>query len=104
MELEPQGEFPGYVLKAYTEEAHARAFLEAGTFRIGALKAYKTIEDSKRQDTTEGEAHVRFADIVTRIHIFPNSDKTSTSECRYKRGDCQGISQSCFRKFYAEQQ
>ncbi len=74
------GEFPKFVFKAFDKQAYARAFVHSGTFRIGALARYKTIEDANRQDSTEGEAHFRFHDTVTRIHFFPGSEQTYTSE------------------------
>lgn len=71
---------PSFLYKAYTDERHARAFVDAGKVRLGALRQYQGIEDAKRRDSTEGEAHVRFRDIVTRIHFVPNSSETYTSE------------------------
>lgn len=78
--LVPEESFPTFVYKAYSNEAYARAFVEEGRVRLGALRQYKLTEDQNRRDTTEGEAHVRFPDGVTQVHFARDSSETFVSE------------------------
>jgi hypothetical protein len=71
---------PDFLYKAYADEKYAHAFVEAGKIRLGALRQYQDIEDAKRRDPTEGEAHVRFPDTVRRVHFVLGSDESYTSE------------------------
>ncbi len=50
---------PFRLLRAYKVAEHAEALLTRGGLRLRRIEYYRTIEDSKRQDAAEGQAHLR---------------------------------------------
>lgn len=53
------GKFPPYCYKAFECKEYAERFMKEGIFRMGCLRSYKTIEDDKRRDPTEGSGHTK---------------------------------------------
>ncbi len=49
--------FPHVLYRAFETHEYADAFTKFGKFRVGALRTYKQIENSKRRDSTEGDGH-----------------------------------------------
>lgn len=72
-------EIPKFVYKSFSQEDHARAFLEEGRFRIGRLQGYNAIEDAERRDRSEGEAVYRFEDDLVQIHYSAELEAVETS-------------------------
>jgi len=64
---------PVSLLRAYAVAEHAEALLRGGGLRLRRIEYYRTIEDLKRQDSAEGEAHLRVPRDVTTVRI----DRTS---------------------------
>jgi hypothetical protein len=54
----PFSDIPGEVLRVFTEEEHALAFLQ-GKLRLRERCTYREIEDQARRDASEGEARLR---------------------------------------------
>jgi len=71
--------FPKFVYRAFDKEEYARALVEEGRIRLGQLRKYRDIEDARRRDTTEGEAHVQFPDEVTRVQVDVKSGESHSS-------------------------
>jgi hypothetical protein len=46
---------PPRLLSAFTDRAHADAFVREGVIRLGELRTYKKIEDDQRRDASEGD-------------------------------------------------
>lgn len=59
------GKFPDFCYKAFTCEKYAKQFMENGSFRMGCLYSYRTIEDESRRDSTEGIGRTKEPGIVT---------------------------------------
>jgi len=72
----PLGDFPCRLYRAFAKPEYLDDFLRHGRFRMGGLPFYRMIEDSIRQDATEGEASYRFPGEVTKVHFVQNSDET----------------------------
>jgi len=60
-------------LRAYSVAQHAEALLARGQLRLRRIEYYRTIEDQKRKDSAEGEAHLRVPGDVTTVRM----DRTS---------------------------
>ena len=70
---------PNFVYRAFDKEKYAKALVNEGRIRLGELRKYRGIEDARRRDATEGEAHVQFPDEVTRIHFDLVSGESHSS-------------------------
>ncbi|MHC5083070.1 MAG: hypothetical protein ACYTET_03925 [Planctomycetota bacterium] len=53
-----QGEFPDFCYKFYKCKKYAVEFIQKGSFRLGSLESYRSIEDNSRQDSSEGTGHI----------------------------------------------
>ena len=53
------GSFPSPLYKAFSEEKHARDFLERGILIMRSLSYFRETEDLKRKDKDEGEGRVK---------------------------------------------
>jgi len=60
---------PASLLRAYTVAEHAEALLARGGLRLRRIEYYRTIEDLKRQDSAEGEAHLKVPGDVTTVQM-----------------------------------
>lgn len=71
--LKVHGEFPdGHVFKAFSRKEYAEAFVKEGRFRMGSLQNYRTIEDGRRRDKSEGHGHIRVPGQVVTAHFDVN--------------------------------
>lgn len=80
------GKFPDFCYKAFTCEKYAKQFMENGSFRMGCLYSYRTIEDESRRDTTEGTGRTIEPGIVISCGVSPNPEEKTiwTKEFGYQ--------------------
>lgn len=57
--LKTFGDYPPKLYRAFRCEQHALDFLEEGVVWLGELRYYREIEDSNRQDKSEGQGELR---------------------------------------------
>jgi hypothetical protein len=74
------GDFPPFLVRAYSEEHWARAFVEEGRFRLSLLQYFAQIEDSARGDQTEGQAHLQIPQNVQTVHFDGDANITRITE------------------------
>jgi hypothetical protein len=66
---------PARLFRAYSKREHAQSLLTRGSVRLQRIEYYRTIEDAKRQDTAEGEAHLQVPGDVPVVRIDPKTGK-----------------------------
>lgn len=59
---------PLIIYRAFDQRCYADDFVKKGIIRLGNLKHYRTIEDTTRQDETEGFASYKFLDSTLYAH------------------------------------
>lgn len=62
---------PATLLRAFPDRTHAEDLVRHGRVRLGSILSYRTIEDEKRRDPTEGEVRLQVPGPVTTLHIDP---------------------------------
>ena len=67
------GSFPSPLYKAFTEEDHARDFLERGILIMRPLIYFSETEDLKRKDKDEGEGRVKVVKPRPVVDLDPGS-------------------------------
>ena len=78
--LTAHGSYPTLVYRAFTQREYAEDFAVRGRFRVGNLRMYQRIEDSNRQDSTEGEGRFQYWSGVTTVDFFQGSDATAVRQ------------------------
>jgi hypothetical protein len=81
--LEPFGDFPPQLFRAFTEERWARAFVEEGRLRFWPVQHFVDLEDPLRADPSEGSAHLQIRGDVTAVHIGSDGQVRLTEESGY---------------------
>ena len=70
--LEAHGDYPQTVYRVFNDIEYAKDFIN-GTIRFNLLHNYRHIEDERRRDITEGEAHVVHNGLNHRSSFASNS-------------------------------
>lgn len=78
--LKAHGTYPRVVYRAFDRFSHAEDFALRGRFRLGNLRTYQKIEDSRRQDPSEDEGHFQRFGEVTTVDFFDRSDATAVRQ------------------------
>jgi hypothetical protein len=73
--LKAHGEYPEYIYRAFTKRKYAEEFVDEGKFVLGNLKRYKQIEDSSRQDKTEGIAEFQRPGVVQSVFFSKSCEE-----------------------------
>lgn len=72
--LEPIGEFPPRLYRAFAEKQWAEAFVNEGRLRFRPVQYFAHLEDSVRADNSEGKAHLLVPGDVTKVHLDLNGN------------------------------
>lgn len=67
--IEPFGDFPPKLFRGFSDEQYAREFVDEGKLRFRPVSYFAALEDVVRGDSSEGQAHLRVAGDVTKVHL-----------------------------------